>query len=1392
MRLRHRCVMQSHTPPDLAPLSVTSGRQSDAQAPPASRVALAGNAEAKKYTSVAHRMPAGGRGKPSLRRRMTAFASTLAALAFLILAPAAQASSKEIIGTVGEGGSGAGQVELARGMAINETGSGPGASVGDLYISDTEFDYGFDNGRIDEFGSTGNFIRAFGWGVATGSNEYQICTTTCQAATTPNPPDAAGSMGNSGETIAVDQSSGNVFLTDNDEERIDIFSADGRFEGAFGFGVSDGASHLEFCTTTCQQGGRGAGAGAVNYAEALAVDPTTGNLYVGDPRNGRIDDFSFSQNGSGEVTGVSFVRAFGWGVESGASEFQVCTTASGCRAGLEGQGIGEFGNYEAASSLSVNSSGVVYVEDGNAEEGTFTRRVESFTPSGSSYTPELFDPAVLSTTSSDYQLGVRKLIITNDGSFLIAKGFPEGAATCPGGTPSPSEVMLLTLSASGTVLNTDAACAGQGYFQSVARNPVSNDLYGSGGGVYVFGATSPPTASITAVTPNAHGASISGTVNPEGPAVSGFANPPTVSYQLEYKKSTDPTWSPWGKSTNLGSGTQGFPVNVKLGGLEANVPYEVRFAFTKSYNEGSGTTAPYPFTTLPVGPTIEGDSTSEVTATSAVLNANINPHGTATSYYFEYGTTTKYGQVTPETNIGASLHGQAVKVEIANLQNTVYHFRVIAQNADGTATSEDQTFNFYPPPGCPNSKLRELTGASDLPDCRAYELVTPANSEGAIIFPNNIAPNSPTATNPSRFGFTDGLVAMPGTGQPINGFGTDLYVSTRTDSGWQTKFIGVPGDETNSGYTRVGNSDMSKFLSFDDNSETSDYSTAPYLYNFDDEKLGMWPSDARSIPGGTTSEGTIQPSADFTHMAFSSETVDFTAGQGPGKEGLTAAPGSIYDFNSSEDTTTLISETASGNPIGSVSEHVSFPIFSSGGEGEITPRAANGPVSSNGTHILMTTSSGALYMKVDDASTYEVSDGKGANYVGMTPDGSKVFFTSNEQLTPEDTDSSTDLYMWSESTGGLKEISIGNNGGGNSNSCGAEWTPGCDVAPVDTSLVEFDSAIAAETGEIYFFSPEQLDGTKGVEGLQNLYVYRGGEDRFVATFDPGSDCIPFGIVPHCSVGPIDRIDVAPSGEYVAFLTSSPLTSYDNTAENGICDTFSLGESHDGPRCEEMYRYAPASDLLKCVSCNPTGAPPIGDVSTSYDGLFMTSDGRVFFFTPDSLVSQDTNDAEDVYEYVDGRPQLITSGTGTKDVINTGNQERRAGLMGVSANGVDAYFATYEGLVPQDRNGDFERIYDARTNGGFALPTESEPCASAEECHGVSSESPAPFVSATSSGFGNGGNAAGRPPQSRHSRRDRSRRHRSRSTRRIHRRSVGSTADAYLSKGARRHVRGSAR
>ena len=191
---------------------------------------------------------------------------------------------------------------------------------------------------------------------------------------------------------------------------------------------------------------------------------------------------------------------------------------------------------------------------------------------------------------------------------------------------------------------------------------------------------------------------------------------------------------------------------------------------------------------------------------------------------------------------------------------------------------------------------------------------------------------------------------------------------------------------------------------------------------------------------------------------------------------------------------------------------------------------------------------------------------------------------------------------------------------------------------------------------------------------------------------------------------------------MAFITKTRVTAYDNAGYS------------------EMYLYDPAARTIKCVSCRPDGAPPTSDVIGARNGLFMTFDGRTFWTTKDGLVPRDANQKVDVYEFVRGRPQLIT--TGTSD--DTGNEFQVPGLAGVSGDGIDVYFATYATLVPQDENGDVLKFYDARTNGGFPTPEVKPPCQAADECHGEERSAPAAPEIGTSARLGNGGNYQAAP------------------------------------------------
>lgn len=1195
----------------------------------------------------------------------------------------------------------------------------------------------------------------------------------CNAGTSPadachNPEiaeiESAGAYMDTDPKLAVDQATGTVFATARG--RILVYRADGTFEGVFGWGVLDGAAELQFCTSNCHADLTGSGAGEFNYYStgAIAVDPSSGNLYVANERYHRVDEFSFTRNGANEVTGVAFVHGFGWGVDTGASEFQICTVESECNEGLSGAEVGEFGSM---TNIAVDSSGVVYVPD-STYPSTF--RVQSFTPALGSYTPAVFAPGVVS--ASTYKEQPEEVAVGAADHVFVTKLFEEGASTCYNGLPSvEGEKRILELDSAGALLDTHLACAAATFeWDSVGVTaPVQNAStgvlyfgsylytasYKPNGGtddvIFIVDNAEPATATIDSVTPTTAGATVVGTINPNGPS-SSYPHASATSYQLEYKPSAESTWSKFGSPVKVGAGFEDHEVTIRLGGLEPNTSYDVRLIAQKP-GEENAVAGPQTLHTLPTPPTISGLSSSALTAHSVDLLARINPHGTDTTYHFEYGPTPAYGQQTPESDVGAAFSSQNVEAHVEELSPIGYHFRVVATNAYGTTASGDQTFTFYPP-ACPNALVRQQNGSEYLPDCRSYELVSPPEA-GNIILKSFYRP-APYATNPPRFlyGGIDG--ALKGT-EATNSYSVDTYVATRTSSGWKSTYPGIPGSQAIFASFGMADMGLDKFLSF----KSGGVPAVPYIYGLNDEFLGRWPANVNEISGGEEASGAFQPSPDFSHLAFSS-TTDFD----PEMHGLTEAPGSAYDYDVARQTTTLISKTAMGADIQQdpgnsyAGEVLLFAGMRFENNGE-TPVEMYPGVSTDGSHILMMTSteppcfSGCtpdvhLYMRVDDAITYEIAGGKAVHYVGMTSDAKKVFFTSALQLTGDDHDTSTDLYMWSEKGElegkPLTRLSAGS-GAGDTDSCVAGWTDKCSVQPVEGELGT-DYPIATESGDIYFYSPELLDGPeKGLEGARNLYVYRDGRPRFVARLNiDGSD-------------PLTRIQVSPDGAHAAFVTASKLTGYENAEKS------------------EMYSFNANTGAVVCVSCIPSGEPPSSNVSGSVSGLFMSDDGRTFFSTDDALVPRDTNEGSDVYEYTDGRPQLISSGIGATQ-HNAAGKVIPVSLMGVGVDGTDVYFSTFETLVPQDHNGAFLKFYDARTDGGFLTSPEAPPCEAADECHGVGSAPPPPAGITSDGALGAGGNVGARRARRkkhRHHHRARHRAHRRKNQHRRHRKGIDGAA-----------------
>lgn len=92
-------------------------------------------------------------------------------------------------------------------------------------------------------------------------------------------------------------------------------------------------------------------------------------------------------------------------------------------------------------------------------------------------------------------------------------------------------------------------------------------------------------------------------------------------------------------------------------------------------------------------PAVSTGAARSISYGSATLNGSLNPNGSNTSYYFQYGLTRAYGGQTTIAGAGAGVHALKVSLPVAGLQPlSVYHYRLVAVNGSGATIGSDATF----------------------------------------------------------------------------------------------------------------------------------------------------------------------------------------------------------------------------------------------------------------------------------------------------------------------------------------------------------------------------------------------------------------------------------------------------------------------------------------------------------------------------------------------------------------------------------------------------------------------------------------------------------------------------------------------------------------------------
>jgi phosphodiesterase/alkaline phosphatase D-like protein len=190
-------------------------------------------------------------------------------------------------------------------------------------------------------------------------------------------------------------------------------------------------------------------------------------------------------------------------------------------------------------------------------------------------------------------------------------------------------------------------------------------------------APSATTGPVNSVGPTS--ATVTGTVNPNGTA---------TTWHFEYGTTTS-----YGSTTtagNAGSGTSAVAVSFALTGLKAGTTYHYRLVATSSAGTTRGADG---ILTTSAAPQVVTGPASNATATSASLSGTVDPSGRATTWYFEYGTSTSYGTKTATKDAGSGTGAVSVSASISGLTaGRTYHYRLTATSDAGTSHGSDQTF----------------------------------------------------------------------------------------------------------------------------------------------------------------------------------------------------------------------------------------------------------------------------------------------------------------------------------------------------------------------------------------------------------------------------------------------------------------------------------------------------------------------------------------------------------------------------------------------------------------------------------------------------------------------------------------------------------------------------
>ncbi len=1060
------------------------------------------------------------------------------------------------------------------------------------------------------------------------------------------------------QRIAVNATTHTVYVADTVGDQVRVFTPSGT-------SATEGAPF---------------GAGDLTDPLGIAIDNDTGDVYVSDDD----DVLKYSSAGVRDNTFPSLAATGPLAFDQTANELVVGAGTVVRRfstvgnAGATFDGTSGSTAFAGIQDLAVDSAGNVVVvdSDGNPAQGTGTSRVERFAADG---THQLtFGPVPMAATVA-IEPGTDRVAVSGnqDGNVRgelptvtvfdpATPGTPVGSAALPGSLLY-SSIRALAFDGSRLYVGTDVG----DYFGGFDYGSATIQVFEAG----------PDPRVVAASNITADSATLNGTINPQGGGTD-------TTYRFETSNDGGGTWTAVDPDTdgdeNAGQGTSDVPVSETLTGLSSTTSYQVRLVAVRG--SVSITSPARTFTTADQAPeAVTGDAS--VTGVTAALRGLVTPNGGETTYVFEYGTTTAYGQqhpATPRSVANTRIGDRLAVTTIVGLQpSTTYHYRLVATNGGGTATGDDATFTTLAAPAasgvddCPNAAIRAQQHAQGLGECRAYEQVSPVSKFGNSVDQNTTVQTSADGTAvayAASGAFADAATSISG----------GYYIGQRATDEWVNKGIDAPQSNTLPAYQTGRTSlfftdDLSATIQFSQRALAAGaVDQGSNLYHRTNSTGAMRTLLAR--PGAAltgelvplTTRPLVAASRDLSHFVINSE-----ASLVPD-----AVRGTRHVYDLTDDTVTLVDRLPDGSvPAGG-------GVVASGSEAR-----ESRPVSEDGRRIYFTSPDnfglGVLYLRSNGGVTRAISvsrrpDDVGAlkevSFAGASADGSIVYFVSAQTLAADDAIGFANyaLYRYEVESDRLTNLTIVSD-------------------PADITARVQKVRYISKDGSTVYFSASSVLAPGAVSGAENFYVWRAGVIDFIGPDVYGG--------PQTYAG-------SQNGRYLAFASSSSLTGIGNSG------------------ADDMYLYDAVARRLTCVSCQDVGAKNRASTIAPQDALVsnyvpraVLDDGRVTFTSREALVPKDVNGRADVYRYDGGRLTLITPGTGGEDAV----------FMDASADGKSIFFITAEGIVEQDRDGAFD-LYVARVGGGIGSQNrraESSQLCDGDGCQGAAS--PAPTITRPASG-----------------------------------------------------------